>query len=100
MRGTFQETQVVNERFVYKVPENIPDAVAAPLLCAGITVYAPIRRYVKPNMNVGIISMGGLGHMAVQFAAALGAHVTVYSTSKNKEKSAKDFGASQLVAFR
>jgi len=99
MGGTFAKEVTIGSRFCFPVPETIPSALAAPLLCAGITVYAPLRRYVKPNHKVGIISIGGLGHLAIQFARALGAEVTVFSTSKRKEADAKKFGASHFVVF-
>lgn len=97
MGGTFQQELVLPSRFAYPVPDELPSALCAPLLCAGITVYAPLRKWVKPNHRVGIISVGGLGHLAIQFARALGADVTVFSTSKSKEKDAFNFGASQFV---
>eukprot|EP00915_Cephaloidophora_sp_WS-2016_P003878 GHVH01005253.1.p1 GENE.GHVH01005253.1~~GHVH01005253.1.p1 ORF type:complete len:365 (+),score=54.39 GHVH01005253.1:253-1347(+) len=99
MGGTFAKEMVLSSRFCYKVPEVIPSIIAAPLLCAGITVYSPLRKWVKANDKVGIISVGGLGHLAIQFARALGAEVTVFSTSKRKEADAKKFGASKFVVF-
>jgi len=80
--------------FVYKIPENLDSVSAAPLLCAGITVYTPLRTYIKyPGMRVGVIGIGGLGHLAIKFARAMGAEVTAFSTSINKEQEAKTFGA-------
>lgn len=99
MCGTFAKELVLPARFAFVVPEKIPATIAAPLLCAGITVYSPLRKWVKVNDKVGIISVGGLGHLAIQFARALGAEVTVYSTSKRKEADAKRFGATNFVVF-
>ncbi|KAH0482248.1 MAG: hypothetical protein KVP17_003396, partial [Porospora cf. gigantea B] len=100
MGGCFAREQVVNSRFSYKIPKGLPHAVAAPLLCAGITVYSPLRKFVQANMSVGIISVGGLGHLAVQFAKAMGAEVTVFSTSTRKEGEARSFGASKFVVTK
>ncbi|HEY9704863.1 MAG TPA: zinc-binding dehydrogenase, partial [Allocoleopsis sp.] len=84
----------INGDFVYKIPDNLDSASAAPLLCAGITVYTPLRTYIKnPGMKVGIIGIGGLGHLAIKFARAMGAEVTALSSSPNKEAEAKEFGA-------
>lgn len=80
--------------FAYKIPEALDSASAAPLLCAGITVYSPLRTYIKhPNTKVGILGIGGLGHLAIKFARAMGAEVTAFSTSPNKEIEAQEFGA-------
>jgi uncharacterized zinc-type alcohol dehydrogenase-like protein len=80
--------------FAYKIPDALDSASAAPLLCAGITVYTPLRTYLKhPGMKVGVIGIGGLGHLAIKFARAMGAEVTAFSTSIDKEDEAKEFGA-------
>ena len=80
--------------FAYKIPDALDSASAAPLLCAGITVYTPLRTYIKhPGMKVGVIGIGGLGHLAIKFARAMGAEVTAFSTSIDKEEEAKTFGA-------
>ena len=80
--------------FAYKIPDALDSASAAPLLCAGITVYTPLRTYLKhPGMKVGVIGIGGLGHLAIKFARAMGAEVTAFSTSIDKEDQAKEFGA-------
>ncbi len=80
--------------FAYKIPDALDSASAAPLLCAGITVYTPLRTYIKyPGMKVGVLGIGGLGHLAIKFARAMGAEVTAFSTSANKEAEAKEFGA-------
>jgi alcohol/geraniol dehydrogenase (NADP+) len=80
--------------FAYTIPESLDSASAAPLLCAGITVYSPLRKHItKPGMKVGVIGIGGLGHLGIKFARAMGAQVTAFSTSDSKEKEAKEFGA-------
>ncbi|MEH2321891.1 NAD(P)-dependent alcohol dehydrogenase [Nostoc sp.] len=80
--------------FAYKIPDALDSASAAPLLCAGITVYTPLRTYLKhPGMKVGVIGIGGLGHLAIKFASSMGAEVTAFSTSIDKEDEAKEFGA-------
>jgi alcohol dehydrogenase (NADP+) len=81
--GGYSESIVVDENFVLRVPENLPLAGAAPLLCAGITTYSPLRHWgVTSGKKVGIVGLGGLGHMGVKFARALGAHVVVFTTSR------------------
>jgi uncharacterized zinc-type alcohol dehydrogenase-like protein len=80
--------------FAYKIPDALDSASAAPLLCAGITVYTPLRTYIKhPGMKVGILGIGGLGHLAIKFARAMGAEVTAFSTSPDKVTEAQEFGA-------
>lgn len=80
--------------FAYKIPDALDSASAAPLLCAGITVYTPLRTYLKhPGIKVGILGIGGLGHLAIKFARAMGAEVTAFSTSPNKATEAQEFGA-------
>lgn len=96
--GGYSEGIVVSERFVVKVPESLDPAKAAPLLCAGITTYSPLRHYgVKKGDKVGVIGMGGLGHMGVKFAKALGAEVTIFTRSESKVKEAKKQGADHVV---
>ena len=81
------ESIVVTEDFVLRVPENLDLAATAPLLCAGITTYSPLRHWkVGPGSKVGVVGLGGLGHMAVKIAKALGAHVTVFTTSALKQR--------------
>jgi len=93
-QGGYSNQIVVDENYVLKLSKKIPLAKAAPLLCAGITTFSPLRNFgVKRGQKVGVIGLGGLGHMAVKFAAAMGAEVTVFSTSKAKEKDARAFGA-------
>ena len=92
--GGYSQRIVVKERFALKVPAGLDLAAAAPLLCAGITTYSPLRRWhCKPGDRVGVVGLGGLGHMAVKIAAAMGAEVTILSTSRSKEADAKRLGA-------
>lgn len=92
--GGYAEKIVVQEDFVLKVPENLPLAGVAPLLCAGITTYSPLKHAgVGRGHRVGVVGLGGLGHMAVKFAAAFGAEVTMLSTSPAKEADARRLGA-------
>ena len=96
--GGYSKHIVVTEDFVLKVSESLDPAAAAPLLCAGITTYSPLKRAgVGKGSKVGVVGLGGLGHMAVKLAHAMGAHVTVFTTSANKIKAAKDLGASDVV---
>ena len=88
--GGYSESVVVSERFVVRVPEKLDPAAAAPILCAGITTYSPLRHYgVKAGDKVGVVGMGGLGHMGVKFAKALGAEVTLFTRSESKVGEAK-----------
>jgi uncharacterized zinc-type alcohol dehydrogenase-like protein len=92
--GGYSTQVVVTEKFALKVPESLDPAAAAPLLCAGITTYSPLRQWdCKPGDRVGVVGLGGLGHMAVKLAAAMGAHVTMLSTSRSKEADARRLGA-------
>ncbi|XP_059645436.1 probable mannitol dehydrogenase [Cornus florida] len=88
--GGYSNEMVVSERFAVRFPENMPLAGGAPLLCAGITVYSPLKYYGldKPGMHIGVVGLGGLGHVAVKFAKALGLKVTVISTSASKKDEA------------
>ena len=96
--GGYSESIVVNERFVLRVPSNLNLAGAAPLLCAGITTYSPMRHWsITKGKKVGIVGLGGLGHMGVKFAHALGAHVVVFTTSPNKKEDALRLGADEVV---
>lgn len=99
--GGYSESIVVDERFVLRVPSNLSLAGAAPLLCAGITTYSPMRRWgVTKGKKVGVVGLGGLGHMAVKIAHALGAHVVVFTTSPNKKEDALRLGADEVVVSR
>jgi uncharacterized zinc-type alcohol dehydrogenase-like protein len=96
--GGYSDYFVVDERYAVKVSENLDFAGSAPLLCAGITLYSPIRHWeVKKDSRVGVMGLGGLGHMGVKFASALGAEVTVFSHSASKAADAKRLGASNFV---
>jgi len=96
--GGYSDSIVVDERFVLRVPSNLNLAGAAPLLCAGITTYSPMRHWgVTQGKKVGVVGLGGLGHMAVKFAHALGAHVVVFTTSPNKKEDALRLGADEVV---
>ncbi|KAF5828016.1 alcohol dehydrogenase GroES domain protein [Dunaliella salina] len=96
--GGFQTYMRQPAKFAYKIPEGLDSVAAAPLLCAGITVYSPLRRLVThPGTKVTVVGIGGLGHLAIQFAAKMGAEVTALSTSANKEAEAKGFGAKNFV---
>jgi uncharacterized zinc-type alcohol dehydrogenase-like protein len=99
--GGYSDSVVVNERFVLRVPSNLDLAGAAPLLCAGITTYSPMRRWgVSKEKKVGVVGLGGLGHMGVKFAHALGAHVVVFTTSPHKKEDALRLGADEVVVSR
>jgi uncharacterized zinc-type alcohol dehydrogenase-like protein len=99
--GGYSDSIVVNERFVLRVPSNLNPAGAAPLLCAGITTYSPMHHWgVTKGKKVGIVGLGGLGHMGVKFAHALGAHVVVFSTSPKKKEDALRLGADEVVISR
>ncbi len=99
--GGYSESIVVKEHFVLHVPSNLNLAGAAPLLCAGITTYSPLRHWgVTKGKKVGVVGLGGLGHMAVKFAHALGAHVVVFTTSPNKKEDALRLGADDVVVSR
>ncbi len=96
--GGYSSAIVVDEAFVLKVPANLDPAAAAPLLCAGITTYSPLRHWdVGGGSKVGVVGLGGLGHMGVKFARALGAHVTVFTTSAKKVDDARRLGAHEVV---
>jgi alcohol dehydrogenase (NADP+) len=99
--GGYSDSVVVDERFVLRVPSNLDPAGAAPLLCAGITTYSPMRHWgVTRGKKVGIVGLGGLGHMGVKFAHALGAQVVVFTTSPGKKDDALRLGADEVVISR
>ena len=99
--GGYSDSVVVDERFVLRVPSNLDPAGAAPLLCAGITTYSPMRHWgVTKGKKVGIVGLGGLGHMGVKFAHALGAQVVVFTTSPGKKDDALRLGAGEVVISR
>jgi len=99
--GGYSDSIVVDQMFVLHVPNNLDLAGVAPLLCAGITTYSPMRHWgVTKGKKVGIVGLGGLGHMGVKFAHALGAHVVVFTTSPNKKEDALRLGAHEVVISR
>jgi alcohol dehydrogenase (NADP+) len=99
--GGYSESIVVDEHFVLRLPSNLDLAAAAPLLCAGITTYSPMHHWgVTKGKKVGVVGLGGLGHMAVKFADALGAHVVVFTTSPGKKEDALRLGADEVVVSR
>lgn len=99
--GGYSASIVVDEHFVLRVPANLELAAVAPLLCAGITTYSPLRHWgVTKGMKVGVVGLGGLGHMGVKFAHAFGAHVVVFTTSPNKKDDALRLGAHDVVLSR
>jgi uncharacterized zinc-type alcohol dehydrogenase-like protein len=99
--GGYSKTIVVDERFVLHFPKNLDPAAGAPLQCAGITTYSPLRKWnVKKGQRVGVVGLGGLGHMALKFAHAFGADVTLFTTSPDKTKDAKRLGANHVVISR
>jgi len=99
--GGYSDSIVVDDHFALRVPSNLNLAGAAPLLCAGITTYSPMRHWgVAKGKKVGVVGLGGLGHMAVKFARAFGAHVVVFTTSPNKKEDALRLGAHEVVLSR
>ena len=96
--GGYSKTIVVDQSFVLRIPESLELAAVAPLLCAGITTYSPLRHWrVGPGQKVGIVGLGGLGHMGVKLARSMGADVTLFTTSAGKVEDGKRLGASQVV---
>ncbi len=99
--GGYSESIVVDERFVLRVPTNLDLQGVAPLLCAGITTYSPLRHWnVKAGKKVGVVGLGGLGHMGVKLAHTMGAYVVVFTTSSNKKEDALRLGADEVVISR
>lgn len=97
-QGGYSKHIVVDENYVLKVDEKLDPAAAAPLLCAGITTYSPLKRWkAGPGKKVGVVGLGGLGHMGVKIAVAMGADVTVFTTSKSKVEDAKKLGAHHVI---
>jgi uncharacterized zinc-type alcohol dehydrogenase-like protein len=96
--GGYSQSIVVTEDFVLRIPANLNPAAAAPLLCAGITTFSPMRHWkVGPGQKVGIVGLGGLGHMGLKFAKAFGAHVVLFTTSPGKAADGKRLGADEIV---
>ena len=99
--GGYSSQIVVDEDYALKIHEQENLAAVAPLLCAGITTYSPLRRFnVRATQNVGVVGLGGLGHMAVKLAVSMGAEVTVFSTSASKEEDARKLGAQNFVVTK
>lgn len=99
--GGYSTQIVVDENYILKIPNNLPLDAAAPLLCAGITTYSPLKEWkIKAKDKVGVMGLGGLGHMAVKLAAAMGAEVTVFSTSAKKKEDALRLGATHFINTR
>eukprot|EP00475_Leptophrys_vorax_P009265 TRINITY_DN16130_c0_g1_i2.p1 TRINITY_DN16130_c0_g1~~TRINITY_DN16130_c0_g1_i2.p1 ORF type:complete len:382 (-),score=1.03 TRINITY_DN16130_c0_g1_i2:195-1250(-) len=99
-KGGFQHRLRAPADFAIRLPDTLDSVDAAPLMCAGITVYNPLRTHVtRPGMSVGVMGIGGLGHLALQMARAMGCHVTAFSTSASKEAEAKKFGAQRFVVY-
>lgn len=96
--GGYSEKVVVDENYVLKVPQNLDLAAVAPVLCAGVTTWSPLKHWnVGPNSKVAVVGLGGLGHMAVKLAKGLGAHVSLFSRSPEKIQDAKDLGVDQVI---
>ena len=99
--GGYSESIVVDERFALRVSDQLDPAATAPLLCAGITTYSPMRHWnVRKGQKVGVVGLGGLGHMALKFANAFGAHVVLFTTSPNKTADALRLGAHEVVVSK
>lgn len=97
-RGGWADLVIADERFIYRLPDGLDPAAAAPLLCAGSTVFAPLRHWnAGPGKSVGIVGIGGLGHLGVKFARAMGAHVVAFTTSPAKAQDALKLGAHEVV---
>ncbi len=95
--GGFASSIVVDSRFAFPFPRSLASENAASLMCGGITVYSPLRKWARPEMKVGVIGIGGLGHLALQFARAYGCEVTAFSSSAAKEEDAFSFGAQHFI---
>jgi alcohol/geraniol dehydrogenase (NADP+) len=98
--GGFAQSLRVDARFAVPIPEALDSSVAAPMFCAGITVYSPLRRFAKAGSRVGVIGIGGLGHLALQFARALGTEVYAISTNPEKQEEAIQFGAHHFIVSK
>jgi uncharacterized zinc-type alcohol dehydrogenase-like protein len=100
-QGGYSDTIVVDRDFVLSIPDGLDPAAAAPLLCAGITTYSPLREFgAGPGKRVGVVGLGGLGHMAVKLARAMGCEVTLFTTSPGKAEDARRLGASRVIVSR
>jgi len=96
-KGGFAEVARSDSRFAYKIPDEIASAEAAPLLCAGHTVFSALRRHTSPGSRVGVLGIGGLGHLAIQFASKMGCKVSALSSNRSKEHEALGYGASEFI---
>lgn len=96
--GGFADRIRVDHRFAVPIPQELPSETAAPLLCGGVTVYSPLVRHAGAGANVGVIGIGGLGHLGLQFARAMGCEVTAFSSRPDKEEEARSFGAHHFVS--
>lgn len=96
--GGYAERLRADARLAFPIPKSLASEHAAPLLCAGVTVFAPLVRHVRATDRLGVIGVGGLGHLAIQYGRAMGCHVTAFSTSPDKEAEARRFGAHDFVA--
>ncbi|TMW61710.1 hypothetical protein Poli38472_010773 [Pythium oligandrum] len=95
--GGYAEYVRVSGHYAFKIPEEIPSDVAAPLLCAGVTVYTPLKAHIQAGQRVGVVGIGGLGHLGLQFIRALGAEPVAFSQSPNKEQAARELGAVDFI---
>ena len=99
--GGYADSFIIDQDYAVHIPSNLPLAGVAPLLCAGITLYSPLRTWnAGPGMKIGVMGLGGLGHMGVKFAHAMGAEVTVFSHSPDKERDAIEMGADHFVVTK
>lgn len=99
--GGYSSEIVVHEDYVLRIPDNLPSERAAPLLCAGITTYAPLKKWgAGPEKTVGVVGLGGLGHVAVKIAVAMGANVTVFSHTESKRRDAENLGAKDFATLK
>ncbi|MBH9710461.1 zinc-binding dehydrogenase, partial [Burkholderia contaminans] len=100
-QGGYSQKVVVNEGFVCRIPDSLDFVAAAPLLCAGITTYSPLRHWnAGPGKKVGVVGIGGLGHMGIKLAHAMGAHVVAFTTSDSTRDAARELGADEVVVSR
>jgi uncharacterized zinc-type alcohol dehydrogenase-like protein len=98
--GGFADRVRLDGRFTFRIPDGLASEAAAPLLCGGVTVYSPLRRWARSSTKVGVVGIGGLGHLGLQFARAMGCEVTAISSSPDKEQEARSFGAHRFLATR
>ncbi|EEB99939.1 hypothetical protein MPER_00249, partial [Moniliophthora perniciosa FA553] len=99
-QGSFSNLSIRKEEWLFVIPDGLSSEHAAPLMCAGATVFTPIIDHVKPIDRIGIVGIGGLGHLAIQFAAKMGCDVVVFSSSESKRKEALALGASEFYATK